>query len=127
MKAKLKLDPLQTSCILGLRPFERETPQSVEVRVTLDIEIDDPSTGSSSTAGTVDWYTLANEIEALMRENKYFLAETAAYEIARHALRNERVERAEIEVRKFRITPSVEAAGIVVALSRADYSKASNS
>jgi FolB domain-containing protein len=127
MKAILRLDPLRTSCVLGLRPFERESPQLVEVRVSLEIQIEDPSGNSSNTSGTVDWYTLANNIEALLRERKFFLAETAAYEIAQFVLRNERVERAEIEVRKFRITPAVEGASITVALTRADYKTAASS
>jgi FolB domain-containing protein len=127
MKATLKLDPIRTSCVLGLRPFEREAAQLVEVRVTLQIEVDENSVAASNTAGTVDWYALANEIETLMRERKFYLAEAAALEIARHALRNKRVDNAKIEVRKFRITPNVEAAGITVELSREDYNAAANS
>lgn len=78
---RIRLESLEVSCVVGVRPDEREREQLVQ----LDVEMGLDASGaaySGRISRTVDYVRAADEIEALLKFRRYRLLEMAAEEIA---------------------------------------------
>ena len=96
---KIHMRDLLVRCIVGIYPDERREKQDVIVNVTLHADLRKPST-SDDIEDTVNYKTIKKEILAMVQGSSFFLIERLAGEIAAIALKEERVQRADVSVDK---------------------------
>ena len=96
---RVEIDDLRVSCIVGVHPWERRSPQ--EVRITLSMAADlAPAASSGRLADTIDYADLAAAAEAEAQRGRYRLLETLAEALAGLCLQRAGVREARVRVRK---------------------------
>jgi FolB domain-containing protein len=96
---KVFIKDLHIQGILGIRDWERETPQDILVNVTVYTDIR-PVSARDEIKICVDYSELAKEIRTLVEEAKRFTAEALAEDIARLCLGWKKVEKVVVRVEK---------------------------
>lgn len=77
----IEIEGLQLSCIVGIRPEERDREQAIVLDLVLGLDL--RAAGRSSRIGeTVDYSDVSREIAALLEFRRYALIENAAEEVA---------------------------------------------
>ena len=100
MTGTIELDRLAVRCIVGILPFERVTEQDIFLDVGMDLDFA-PASSSEHVSNTVDYSTLALDLDSLVRERKFQLIETMAESCAAFVLATHpRVERVRVAVHK---------------------------
>jgi len=76
---------LAVTCIIGINPKERVTPQTVllNIRLTCDLTC---AAASDNIAHTVDYKMLKDELLATLEPSKFLLIERMAEVVAEHCL-----------------------------------------
>jgi len=77
----IEIDGLALSCIVGVRPEERDREQTIEVDLALRIDLREAGR-SSRISETVDYDQATRQISALLRFRRYWIIENAAEEVA---------------------------------------------
>ncbi len=96
---RVEIDDLRVSCIIGIHPWERRSPQ--EVRITLSMAVDlSPAAASGRLADTIDYAELAAAAESAARRGRYRLLESLAEALAGLCLQRPGVREARVRVRK---------------------------
>ena len=96
---KTFIKDLKIRAILGIRDWERETPQDVLVNATVFTD-PRPADAPDDLSACVDYSTLAKEIRALVEGARKFTVEALAEEIAGVCLNRPRVRRVVVRVEK---------------------------
>ncbi len=85
---------------LGVLESERENPQPIEIDVSLELTLE-PASNSDALEMTVDYASLTSSIQTGIETTSYSLLESAAEHVCRIALSDPKVERVNVEARKF--------------------------
>ncbi len=117
MQGTIAINKLRTRCIIGLNPEERVKEQEVEISVSLNLDFSEVE-GATDTRGTVDWFILANELEALLKSKKFFLGEDAVVTLAKHILSKPRALSATVTLSKFEISSRGESVSASITLEK---------
>ncbi|MBI2435880.1 MAG: dihydroneopterin aldolase [Candidatus Hydrogenedentes bacterium] len=96
---KIYIRDLQTRCVVGIFPHEREALQDVLINVTLHVDLK-PAAGTDNIADTVDYKGLKNQILECVEQSKFFLIEALAEAVAGVCLKPPRVRRVTVTVDK---------------------------
>ena len=78
---RVVIDDLRVSCIIGIHPWERESPQEVRISLSLSVELS-PAAFSGDLTDTIDYAKLADEAETEARRGRYRLLESLAEALA---------------------------------------------
>jgi dihydroneopterin aldolase len=113
----ITVSELRVPCILGATEAERARKQEVLVSFTLQADLRRAG-GSDRLEDTVDYGELAARVTALLEASSFHLLEALAEEVASALLRDPRVRRAEVEVRKPRAVPLASWAGVRITRER---------
>ena len=114
---RITIDDLRVSCIVGIHPWERRSPQ--EVRITLSMAVDlSPAASSGRLADTIDYAELAAAAEAEALRGRYRLLESLAEALAGLCLQRPGVREARVRVRKPAAIPAARAAVVEVVRRR---------
>lgn len=108
---------LRAMGVHGVLPEEQERPQPFEV--DLELAVDLAAAGKSDDlADTVDYGVVADNVVAVITEERHALLERLAERIASVALHDERVTGVTVTVRKLRPPLSVESDHVGVRITR---------
>ncbi len=114
---RVAIDDLRVSCIVGIHPWERRSPQ--EVRITLSMAVDlSPAAASGRLADTIDYAELAEAAAAEARRGRHRLLESLAEALAGLCLRRPGVREARVCVRKPAAIRAAQAAAVEVVRRR---------
>lgn len=113
----IRISRLETRCIIGTLPRERETPQRLIIDLELACDLA-PAGASDALADTVDYAVLAQEAVALADNSRCHLLERLAELLARHCLRNPRVTAATVRLEKPDALPGGAVASVAVTRTR---------
>lgn len=96
---RVSLVGMALRAVVGVFPEEREAPRELEadVRLALDLRA---AGRSDDLADTVDYAALAERLRAVAAASRFRLLEALAEALAAEALRDPRVESAEVALRK---------------------------
>jgi len=87
--------------------------------LSIDVELDVPSAGSSKLADTLNYETILNAARKVAGEGHIELVETFADRLARACLEDPRVTRARVRVEKpLALAPDAVGAGVEITLTR---------
>lgn len=81
----IRLSRLRVECIVGVYRSERDTPQPLDVDVSLHLDTR-PAAGSGGLRATVDYARLAGELRFLLESSSFRLLESAADALCRYIL-----------------------------------------
>jgi dihydroneopterin aldolase len=119
---KLTIGPFKTEVILGVLPHERETPQTIEVliEVEVDFEPSAPATGDTprDTSTTIDWSQVHGRACELLNRRKFRLAETACMELCRTILNEPKALSVKSRVTKLELGGGLESVSAEVFLRK---------
>ncbi len=110
---KIFINRLRIHAILGVREWERETPQDVLVSVALEADTR-PAAASDRVEDSVDYSALAKEIRAHVEGARRFTVEALAEDIAQICLRRPQVQRVAVRVEKPGAVKEAEAVGVEI-------------
>jgi FolB domain-containing protein len=110
---KIFIDKLRLHIILGIREWERTTPQDVLVSVTVLTSTRSAGEDDSLEA-SVDYSGLEKKIRTLAAAARRFTVEALAEDIARLCLSTPRVERVRVRVEKPDALPDAESVGVEI-------------
>jgi dihydroneopterin aldolase len=79
----IHIDNLEVSCIVGVRPYEREHEQPLLLSIALPADFGRAS-ASGDLADTVDYSVVASAARAFVREGRFELLETLARALGVH-------------------------------------------
>lgn len=119
MPDRINIDDLTIRTIVGIHAHERENPQEVLISLTLETDLR-PAGRSDDIADAVNYQTIVEDAMALVEASRYFLIEHMAEEIARLCLRDERVDRVVVNVRKPGALRFARYVGVTIERSRPD-------
>jgi len=118
---RIEITGLRVMTLVGVLTHEREFPQPLEIDIILEGDLRDAGT-SDDLADTAHYGLVTERAAAIARESKDQLLERLVHRIAEDALTFDRVEAAEVVVRKLRppIPEDVKTTAIRVRRTRAD-------
>ena len=118
---RIEITGLRVMTLVGVLTHEREFPQPLEIDIILEGDLRDAGT-SDDLADTAHYGLVTERAAAIARESKDQLLERLVHRIAEDALTFDRVEAAEVVVRKLRppIPEDVNTTAIRVRRTRAD-------
>ena len=96
---KIQISDLQLPCIIGLREWERTTPQNVNLNITLFTDFSKACV-SDEIDDTVDYVTIKKDIIKEVEASSFKLVEKLAQMVAEICLRDARVMRVDVNVSK---------------------------
>lgn len=111
---KIFINNLRIHAILGVREWERETPQEILVSVALEADTR-PAAASDRVEDSVDYSTLAKEIRAHVERARRFTVEALAEDIAQICLRRPQVRRVVVRVEKPGAVKEADSVGVEIA------------
>ncbi|MDD2599878.1 MAG: dihydroneopterin aldolase [Kiritimatiellae bacterium] len=96
---KIQISDLQLPCIIGLREWERTTPQNVNLNITLFTDFSKACV-SDEIDDTVDYVTIKKNIIKEVEASSFKLVEKLAQMVAEICLSDARVMRVDVNVSK---------------------------
>ncbi len=81
----LSIRGLETECIVGVYPQERDRPQPLEIDIQLEVDTE-AAARSGKLSRTVDYDATARAVVFLLQSCRFGLLETAAHALATHLL-----------------------------------------
>ena len=85
---------------LGVLENEKKNPQPIEIDVSLELTLE-PASNSDALEMTVDYASLTSSIQTGIEATSYSLLESVAEHVCSIALSDPKVERVNVEARKF--------------------------
>jgi dihydroneopterin aldolase/2-amino-4-hydroxy-6-hydroxymethyldihydropteridine diphosphokinase len=128
MHDRIEINGLTVTTVVGALPHEREIAQPLRFDVALVVDLRDA--GRSDELGdTVHYGEVAEQVAAVVRENKDVLLERLADRVAEVVVAFERVEAVDLTVTKLRppIAEHIETTAVRIHRTRADYELAPRS
>lgn len=113
---ELRLEGLQTDCVIGDLADERTRKQTL--RIDARLWIDDRASFSDSLSDTADYAALARSIAKVLEKAECRMIERAARLAAETCLEDPRVLKVEATVTKRGAVPGLESASAVCTVSR---------
>jgi FolB domain-containing protein len=113
MADKIFIQNLRIHAILGVRAWERETPQEILVSVALETDTR-PAASSDRVEDSVDYSALAKEIRAHVEGARRFTVEALAEDIAQICLSRPQVRRAAVRVEKPGAVKEADSVGVEI-------------
>lgn len=92
---RIIIDSLKVSCIIGVKPEERLTPQEVIIDISLKFDLS-KAAGSDNIEDTVDYDDLTRKIVKFISKSNFKLLEKLAHEVAK--LAKEYTKAAEVNI-----------------------------
>lgn len=96
---RIHIRDLQTECIVGIFPREREVKQEVVFNITLEAELS-KACSSDNIDDTIDYKKLKQRILAMVEGSDFFLIERLAEAVSAICLEDRRVRRCTVSVDK---------------------------
>ncbi|MFA7173429.1 MAG: dihydroneopterin aldolase [Kiritimatiellia bacterium] len=96
---KIQIVDLLLPCIIGVREWERTTPQNINLNITLFTDFS-KACGSDEIDDTVDYVTIKKDIIKEVEASSFKLVEKLAQMVAEICLRDARVMRVDVNVSK---------------------------
>lgn len=96
---RIHITDLLLRCIIGIREWERTTPQNVNLNITLFTDFSKACL-SDDIADTVDYVAIKKDIIKEVEASSFNLVEKLAHTVAEICLRNERVIRVDVNLSK---------------------------
>ena len=120
----IEIQGLQLSCIVGVRPEERDREQSIVLDLVLGLDLG-PAGRSSRIVETVDYDLVSREVAALLEFRRYALIENAAEECAAMLFGvHPRIETLELRIAKpGALVGRAEAAAVRIHRTRDDFAR----
>jgi len=112
-KDKIIIKDLEIECIVGIRKRERVKKQKILVTVEIFFDIK-KSAKTKNIKHTIDYSSLSKKIESLVINKKYLLLETMAEDISKLILKNKKINRVKILIKKPKALPNGTYAGIEI-------------
>jgi len=98
---RIEVKALRVMTLVGVLSHERETPQPLQVDLSLDVDLADAGY-SDELADTAHYGLVTERVAEVMRDSKDLLLERLAHRIAEAALLTDRVEAVEVTLTKLR-------------------------
>ncbi len=95
----IEIEDLLVRAIVGINPDERENRQDVMITVRLEADLR-PAARTDSIDDAVNYKSIKKSIIAFVEESSFQLVETLAEEVAQVCLKDSRVERVRVHLRK---------------------------
>jgi dihydroneopterin aldolase/D-erythro-7,8-dihydroneopterin triphosphate epimerase len=95
----IEIEDLLVRTIVGINPDERENRQDVMITVRLEANLR-PAARTDSIDDAVNYKSIKKSIVAFVEESSFQLVETLAEEVAQVCLKDSRVERVRVHLRK---------------------------
>ena len=115
---EISVSKLGFECILGALPFERETPQPIEISYSLTLDFSGAASKDDLSL-TVDYAKLSEKIQDFVSGSKFQLLETLVVKTAQLILDEyPQVLEAEVCVTKPRAIPGAQGASASVRITR---------
>ena len=95
----IEIEDLRVRAIIGVNPDERENRQDVMISVRLETDLR-PAARTDSIDDAVNYRTITKSVIAFVEQSSFQLVETLAEEVAQICLREPRVERVWVQLRK---------------------------
>jgi FolB domain-containing protein len=111
---KIFIENLRIHAILGVRDWERETPQEIVVSVALETDTR-PAAASDRVEDSVDYSVLAKEIRAHVEQARRFTVEALAEDVAQICLSRPSVREVTVRVEKPEAVAGAESVGVEIA------------
>jgi FolB domain-containing protein len=115
----IEIEDLLVRAIIGINPEERANKQDVLISIRLDADLR-PAARTDAINDAVNYRTIAKSVIAFVEQSSFQLVETLAEEIAQHCLREPRVERVRVHVRKPGALRFVRTVGVCIERDRND-------
>lgn len=96
---KIHIKELLIKCIIGIREWERSTPQNVNIDITLYTDFSKACI-TDDIADTVDYVTIKKDIIKEAENSSFNLVERLAQMVAEVCLRNQRIARVDVTLSK---------------------------
>lgn len=96
---KLHIRDLRTRCIVGINQEERIHKQDVIINITLHADLSLPCR-SDDINDTIDYKGIKKQVIAMVENSSFGLIERLAEEVARIALSDRRITRADVTIDK---------------------------
>jgi len=96
---RIHIIDLTVSCIIGIKPIEREEKQNVVMNITLECDLS-AAGRSDAIEDTVDYRALKNRVVEMVEKSDFFLVECLAQRIAEICLEDARVQVAHVRLEK---------------------------
>jgi dihydroneopterin aldolase len=100
MSDKIILDGIQVMAHVGVPDEERANPQLLEISVVLFLDLS-RAARTERLIMSLDYAEVHRKTIEIVHERPRYLIETVAEDIAQNLLKKFRIERVEVEVRKF--------------------------
>src|SRR5436190_21124350 len=98
---RIEVKALRVMTLVGVLSHERETPQPLQVDLSLEVDLADAGY-SDELADTAHYGLVTERVAEVMRESKDLLLERLAHRVAEVALLTDRVEAVEVTLTKLR-------------------------
>ena len=95
----IEIEDLLVRAIVGVNPDERENRQDVMITVRLEADLR-PAARTDSIDDAVNYKSIKKSIIAFVEQSSYQLVETLAEEVAQLCLKDSRVDRVRVHLRK---------------------------
>jgi len=96
---KIHIKDLLVRCIIGIREWERTTPQNVNLNITLYTDFT-KACRTDDIADAVDYVTIKKDILQEVEQSSFNLIESLAQMVAEICLRNKRVAKVDVSLSK---------------------------
>ena len=113
----IRIEQLELSCLVGVNPWERLTKQQITIDVELDVDLS-PAGASDTIADTIDYRIIVNNIVSEINDSKFALVEALATRVAAICLEDDRVQSAEVTLRKPGAIQDASSVGVTIRRSR---------
>ncbi len=117
MEGHIVIEGIECRARIGVSEQERAEYQPLEVTVLLHYSMD-AAINSDSLESSIDYETVVRTVQDEVNQNECSLLETVAGHVCEVVLRNPRIERVEVEVRKFPKSLQGEIRRVAVHLAR---------
>ncbi len=111
MSDHVLIEGLRFDAIVGVRPAERTTPQTLEIDIDMTVDCR-PAARSGKLDDAVSYSEVAKRIQAFVIEQKFELLESLAEDCASLVLRYPAVSAVTFTVRKPQALPNADAVGV---------------
>ena len=115
----VEIDDLLVRTIIGINPEERVNRQDVLITIRLDADLR-PAAKSDSIDDAVNYRTIAKNVIAFVEQSSFQLVEKLAEEVAQLCLRDPRVERVRVHLRKPGAVRFARSVGVCIERTRDD-------
>jgi dihydroneopterin aldolase/D-erythro-7,8-dihydroneopterin triphosphate epimerase len=95
----IEIEDLLVRAIVGVNPDERENRQDVMLTIRLETDVR-PAARTDSIDHAVNYKTITKSVIAFVEQSSFQLVETLAEEVAQLCLKDSRVQRVRVHLRK---------------------------